>query len=36
MWNQMYKNGSKLPFWLLVLVTMILFVMLYLTRTNNI
>jgi hypothetical protein len=30
----MYKNGSKLPFWLLVLVTMILCVMLYLTKTN--
>jgi paraquat-inducible protein B len=32
MWNQMYKNGSKLPFWLLILVTIIIGAILYFTK----
>jgi paraquat-inducible protein B len=30
----MYKNGSKLPFWLLILVTMILGVILYFNQNK--
>jgi len=29
MWSQMYKNGSKLPFWLLILVTILIGALLY-------
>jgi paraquat-inducible protein B len=32
MWNQMYKNGSNLPFWLLILVTIIIGAILYFTK----
>jgi paraquat-inducible protein B len=30
----MYKNGSKLPFWLLILVTMLLGVILYFNQNK--
>jgi hypothetical protein len=29
MWNQMYKNGSKLPIWLLITIVIILSVLLF-------
>ena len=29
MWNQMYKNGSKLPLWLLITIVIILGALLY-------
>ena len=29
MWNQMYKNGSKLPLWLLITIVIILSILLF-------
>ena len=29
MWNQMYKNGSKLPIWLLITIVIILSILLF-------